>query len=181
MADKINIPSTGLWGSIATALNSMFDVIFGRTGWAQYTDTQYTSGSPFNLPANTDTVLPNNAGSSIESQIPTDITSFYSGGLVTGRNGDSLDVLIYFKAVPSSADQFIDVWIDIGGGVGELYRQTFSFPKGIGQERGILYALSSAYTLGTWETNGGTIYIRSNASLEIYDINFNFDRTHKAR
>lgn len=178
---QINIPTSGLWSTIATALNNMFSEIYGRTGWASYTDTQYSSGSPFNLTANTDTVLPNNAGTSVKTQIPTDVTDFYSGGLITGREGDAIDIMIYFKAKPSAADQEIDVWIDIGGSVGELYRQTFSFPKGSGVERGILYALPSAYTLNTWETNGGTVYIRSDAACEIYDINFNFDRTHKAR
>lgn len=178
---QINIPTSGLWSTIAAALNSMFAEIFGRTGWASYNDTQYTEGSPFNATADTDLTLPNNAGSIVDSQKPADIASFYSGGLIVGRNGDALDIMIYFKAVPSAADQSLDVWIDIGGSVGELYRQTFTFPKGIGQERGILYALPSAYTLGTWEANGGTVKINSSDSLEIYDIVFNFDRTHKAR
>lgn len=177
----INIPNTGLWSTIANALNSMFGEIYERTGWAQYGDTLYTEASPFNLPANTDTVLPNNAGNTIDSQKPVDITSFYEGGLITGRNGDSLDVMIYFKAKSSTVDQFVDVWIDIGGGIGELYKQTYTFPKGQNTERGIMYSLASAYTLGTWEANGGTVYVRSNAPVEIYDITFNFDRTHKAR
>lgn len=181
MADQINIPSSGLWGTIATSLNNMFDVIFGRTGWASYNDTQYTSGSPFDVSSNTDTILPNNAGNVIDSQKPTHVTSFYSGGLITGRNGDNLDLMIYFKATSSIVDQWLDIWVDIGGGVGELYRQTFTFPKGSGTERGILYALPSAYTLGTWETNGGRLYIRSNGNVDIYDIVYNFDISHKAR
>ena len=89
--------------------------------------------------------------------------------------------MIYFKAVPSGASQYLDIWIDIGGAVGELYRQTFSFPRGAGVERGILYALPSGYTLGTWEANGGTVKVRTNATLDIYAINYNFDRSHKAR
>ena len=46
------------------------------TGWADYTDTQYTSGSPYLLAASTQVTLPNNAGSSNESQIPVDVTEF---------------------------------------------------------------------------------------------------------
>lgn len=178
---QINIPSSGLWGTIANSLNTMFSELFGRTGWASYVDTQYTSVSPFTVAANTDTALPNNAGTIIDAQKPTDVTEFYDGTVITGRNGDALDVMIYFKAESSAVDQFLDVWIDIGGAVGELYRQTFSFPKGSGTERGILYSLPSAYTLDTWETNGGTVYVRSNGSCDIYDITYNFDRTHKAR
>lgn len=102
-------------------------------------------------------------------------------GYITGRNNDNLDVMIYFKSVPSGVSQYLDIWINIGGVVGELYRDTKSYPKGSGVERGILYALPSAYTRSTWENNGGTIYVRSDASLEIYGINANFDRSYKAR
>lgn len=181
MADQINIPSSGLWGSISTALNSMFDVIFGRTGWASYVDTQYTEASPLSVVGGATTPLPNNAGTVIDFQKPTDITSFYENGLITGRNGDNLDVMIYFKAVPSVINQSVDIWVDIGGSIGELYRQTFAFPRGAGTPRGILYALPSAYTLGTWEANGGRIYIESTDNFTVYDINYNFDRSHKAR
>jgi hypothetical protein len=152
-----------------------------NTGWASYVDTQYTnSGSPFVLAANTDTILPNNAGTIIDSQKPNDIVTFYDGSVITGRNGDNLDIMIYFKAVPSSVNQYLDIWIDIGGAIGELYRQTFEFPKGAGVERGVLYSLPSAYTLNTWEANGGTVYLRSNSDLDIFGINYNFDRSHKA-
>lgn len=102
-------------------------------------------------------------------------------GYITGRNNDNLDVMLYFKAEPSAVDQWLDVWLNIGGSIGELYRQTFSFPKGSGVERGVLYALPSSYTRDTWEANGAKIYVRSNATLDIYDININLDRSYKAR
>jgi len=151
------------------------------SGWASYNDTQYTSGAPFTLSADTDTALPNNKGTILETQKPSDVTTFYDGTVITGRNGDNLDLQIYFKATPSSQNQWIEIWVDIGGSVGELYRQTFSFPRGTGVERGIMYSLASAYTLGTWEANGGTVYVRSNASATIHSIVYNFDRSHKAR
>ena len=164
-----------------------------NTGWATYVDTDFPdSDNAFTVSANVDTALPNNAGSKIETQMPLDIDEFYNvpsdyngntnrNATITGRSGDNLDVMIYFKAVPSSSTQYIDIWVDIGGSTGELYRQTFSFPKGAGAERGILYALPSAYTLSTWQENGAVIYIRTNHDLDIYSINFNFDRSHKAR
>lgn len=102
-------------------------------------------------------------------------------GYITGRNNDNLDIMIYFKAEPTNATQWLDIWIDIGGSIGELYRQTFNFPKGIGVERGVLYALPSAYTRDTWEANGGIVYIRSNDDIDIFDINFNFDISYRAR
>jgi len=157
------------------------DVGSNTSGWASYTDTVHIdAGTAFTIAADTDTVLPNNAGNIIDSQKPSDITSFYDGSVITGRNGDALDLMLYFKAVPSAANQWLEVWVDIGGAVGELYRQTFVFPKGASVERGVVYGLPSAYTLDTWEANGATVYVRSNAPADIYKINYNFDRTHKA-
>jgi hypothetical protein len=40
------------------------------TGWGTYIDTAYTSGSPLSVSADTDTLLPNNGGSSITTQDP---------------------------------------------------------------------------------------------------------------
>lgn len=153
------------------------------TGFASYTDTLHTEGSPQVLVVDTPAILTNNAGTTYTAQIPTDITAFWdsSTNKITGRDGDNLDIMLYFKAKPSTQNQWMDIWIDIGGGVGELYRQTFSFPRGSGVERGILYALPSAYTLNTWEANGGVVYVESNAALDIYDKVFNFDRSHKGR
>ena len=99
----------------------------------QYQDTQYTSVSPFALAADTDTNLPNNAGSVIETQKPTDVTTFYDGTVITGRNGDGVTLTIEFQAEPTNvATTYLEVWVDIGGSVGELYRRIITFPKGQG-------------------------------------------------
>jgi hypothetical protein len=154
------------------------------TGWASYVDTQYTtSGTAFALAADTDTALPNNSGTVIDSQKPEDIDEFYDGTVIKGRNGDGLGVLIYFKAIPGNVSvEALDVWIDIGGSVGELYRQSFSFPKGAGVEKGVVYALPAAYTLDTWEANGGTVKVRAvGGPIDVYAINYNFNRNSRAR
>lgn len=165
-----------------TEMADDFNEVNTRTGWATYVDTTYVdAGTAFTVPANTNTLLPNNAGSKNESQMPPDITTFYNGTVITGREGDGLDGMIYFKAIPSTVNQWLEVWVDIGGSVGELYKETYSFPRGFGVEMGVKYDLSSAYTLDTWEANGGTMYVRTNASLDIHSIKYNFDRSHKAR
>jgi hypothetical protein len=170
----------GLWAELGSGGGSSDDPVYFPTGWGSYNDTQYTSASPFSVAADTDTILPNNKGNTIEIQKPEDVVTFYDGTVITGRNGDSLDIMIYFKAVPSLWDQWLEIWVDIGGSVGELYRQAFNFPRGGGIERGLTYSISSGYTLDTWEANGGTVYVRTNAALDIYDIVYNFDRSHKA-
>lgn len=108
-------------------------------------------------------------------------TTTYSAkknAVITGRNGDNLDLMLYFKVLPTSTNSELDIWVNIGGSIGELYRQTFLFRSTTG--KGVMYTLPSAYTLGTWETNGGQIYVRASSNMSIYEMNFNFDRSHKA-
>jgi len=187
MADQITIPQSGLWGTIATALNSMFDVIFGRTGWGYYVDDQYTSSSPFTVAGDTDTIMPNNKASVIESQKPTDVTTFYDGTSILGRNGDGIGISIDFTIVPTNVNTtLVEVWVDITGGTGtpenlaNLYRRILTFPKGTGTPRKVSFS-HIGYTLGTWEANGGVVKIRANGSAEIYDVAYIITRTHKAR
>jgi len=105
--------------------------------------------------------------------------SSLSDGYVTGRNGDNIDIMLYFKVLPSAINSEIDVWINIGGAVGELYRQTIYFRGAT--EKGAMYTIPSGYTLGTWEANGGVIYLKSSVNMNIYGVNLNLDRSHKSR
>lgn len=153
------------------------------TGWGVYSDTQYTSASPGIVPSTGIYYLPNNALSKIESQKPIDIDTFYDETTqqITGRNGDGLNVVIEFKLRPrTNFDTRVTLGIDIGGTVGEIYTRDFVLTRGLGQEH---YYLSSfnAYTLGTWEANGGRVLIRTTHSVEVYDIRYVLTRTHKAR
>ena len=151
------------------------------TGWGDYVDTVFTSGSPFLVTADTDTVLPNNKGAVIEIQKPTDVTTFYNGTTITGRNGDGVLITVDCKLLPTGAGTTtVEVWFDIGGGVGQLYKRITSFPKGVGVERPLNFTVSG-YTLGTWEANGATVYIRANGTMSVYDIRYLITRTHKAR
>jgi len=105
--------------------------------------------------------------------------SSLSNGYITGRNGDSIDFMLYFKVVPSAINAELDIWIDIGGGVGELYRDT-KYYRGT-TEKGVIYTIPSGYTLDTWEANGGVIYLKSSVNMTVYLVSINVDRSHKAR
>ncbi len=52
------------------------ELIGEASGWGNYQDTQYTDVAPFTLASNIDTVLPNNKGSVIETQLPVDVATF---------------------------------------------------------------------------------------------------------
>ena len=46
-------------------------------GWGSYKDGQYTDASPFNIPANTTVIIPNNSGNIISNGMPVNVTTFY--------------------------------------------------------------------------------------------------------
>lgn len=159
---------------------------YNQTGWAQYDDTQYTNLSPFTVTSGSKVTLPNNAGSVIESQMPTDISEMYdeSNQIITGRNGDGLALIVEFKASPlmNVTGGRVRVTIDIGGSVGEIYPFEFLLTRGVGVEHYVLYSVASAYTLDTWEANGGTVKVECiGTGANIYDIRYVLTRTHKAR
>ena len=175
------IPTSGLWSSIAGLLNSNFVENYDTTGWAQYSDTQYTAVSPFSLVADTDTLMPNNAGSVVDSQLPSDITSYYSGGKITGQAGDGVLITVDLIAVPTNANTTtIEIWFDIGGAVGELYRRIVTFPKGVGVDRPISFSVSG-YQLDTWETNGAAVWVNANGTCDLSLIRYVVSRSHKAQ
>lgn len=168
---------------LLTLILNMFSrtEIENRTGWAAYTDTVLTSGSPLTLVANTETVLTNNKGTSLESQMPDDVTTFYDGTRIQGFNGDDIIIGIRFKAVPRAAGTtYVDVRVNIDGAPGVIYEETKEFPKGQGTERSVNVTFSG-YSLGTFEANGAEILVESNGALDIYDVVCIVKRTHKAK
>jgi len=149
------------------------------TGWGSYADTVYTEASPFSVAEATDTVVPNNAGTKIETHKPRDVATFYNGATITGRNGDGIIVSVVLKAKPTSvAAQSMDFWFDIGDGIGRIFPHIEGFPKGNGIERPINFSISG-YTLDTWESNGATLYVSADGPIEIYDISYVITRTHR--
>lgn len=151
------------------------------TGWADYTDNVYNASNTFSVTGGVDTIIPNNALIVRDSQKPIDVISFYNGSQIISSQKDSLAITIEFKAVPQSVSATrADVWFDIGGGIGQLYRRTVSFSKGSGVVNYVTFT-TDVYTLDTWEDNGATIYINANDDIEIYDIRYVVYRLHKGR
>lgn len=175
----------------AELLSNFFDTVFTLreetpatiTGWGNYADTVYTSGSPFVLnQVDLQVNLPNNAGIVIDNQKPTDISEFYDGTKILGKNGDAYSITIEFKVKPTgnATNARISTAIDIGGAVGEIYLRDFSLSKGINVEHHYLSSFTY-YTLDTFEANGGTIRVQAfNEDLEVYDIRYVFARLHKS-
>lgn len=145
-------------------------------GWADYSDSLRTTGSPQAIPANADTPVLNDGVNGVKTQEPAGI-NFYDAGVITGRNGDGLMITTEFKIRRASGngDYSLEYWWDIGGAVGELYRRTFNLP-GTG-ERNITFT-TGVYTLDTWEANGATSYIRTSVETELHSVRYVIHRTH---
>lgn len=148
-----------------------------QTGWASYAH----SGASQALTANTDTILTNDAGTVLDTQKPSDISAFYNGSVITGRNGDGLGVHLQLTFTPDDGTaSMLQIWVEIGGSFGPLFTEMFPITLGSGMAHMLSHNFF-AYTAATWEANGGTIYVRSDGPGVITGKIFDFHRLHKAR
>lgn len=147
------------------------------SGWGDYIDTTYTQASPQLILANIDTILMNNSGTGVRAQEPEGVV-FVENGKIKGRFGESIAMSIEFNIVPTDASTTLcEVWFNIGGAIGQLYRRPFTFPKGQGVERKITFT-QLGYTYDTWQANGATVYVRTNGNASIYGTRFLINRGH---
>lgn len=153
------------------------------TGWAEYQDTEYTSSSPFTVLLDTDTVIPNNAGTIRQDQKPKDVDTLYNPltKTIPGRYGDGLIVHCDFKFTSSSAaGAYFEVWLDLGASVVDLYRRVTTMPKGNDTEHGFSISVGT-FTYDTWEALGAQFKIRASVNTDIYDVRYVLTRTHRGR
>lgn len=155
------------------------------TGWASYTSTAHTSGSPLVINSGVTATLPNNAGTVINNQLPIGVSSFYdstTNKFTPQNDGDYYTVTIRFKALTTAPTAgYLDFGIDIGGALGVQFKETKIFAKGAGIEHNFSIVIP-CYTGSTFIANGGLMKLTSgNGNMSVYDINFQFDRTHKAK
>jgi len=161
------------------------DYVDNKTGWAVYQDTAYTIGSPFDILTGVTSTLPNNAGTVINTQIPTGITSFYdstTNKITPAVSGDYYVTTIRFKAVTTAPTAgYFDFGIDIGGALGVQFKETKIFAKGAGIEHNFSVVVPM-YSGATFIANGGLVKITSgNGNMSVYDINYHVDLVHKAK
>lgn len=152
------------------------------TGWVSITDTTKTSGTPLSLIANTRTLLSLNADSVIEPHAPTGTTAsdFYnntSKKLFGATEGDSYDLRITFTADPATTNTNLFWELDIGGSQGVIFEDSKPLLKGSAAERYV--QIIPYFTLGTFQANGGDLYLEATSDTDIYDISALLVRTSK--
>jgi hypothetical protein len=157
------------------------------TGWAQYKDDQYTSGSPLSVAEGNTVTIDNNGGSTIKSHLPTGITDFYdvaTSKITPENSGDAYNIRIDFSAYTSSPSGLAQLKIDIGDGItpNVIVTRAFTFPKGTGSGNATKFSTTTTfYSLGTFLANGGAVQVESlTGNTTLYDVNFVITRTHKA-
>lgn len=174
-----DIPYRG--GQISTApqatLSGVVESVNLSSGWAAYVHT----GSGQSLSAATKATLTNDAGTVIETQKPSDIDDFYASGLITGREGDAIAVAIELTFTPDDGTASnLYMAIDIGGSVGEIYPKDFPITGGASVDHKISYDIA-AYTLDTWEANGGAVKVEADGPGVVTGVRYVIHRIHKAR
>jgi hypothetical protein len=181
----INIPTSGVWSSIASALNSNFSGIDGRTGWAQYSDTLHTLASPLVIAAGVTTPLTNNAGSTIKSQLPAGVTDLYDGTrLISDDLGAAYMVRIGFTVSNSSQTGAFSLSADIsaaGDGSITIFDRVSSLARGANTPQAY-NTTNLTYSLGTFLANGALLRFESiTGTSSIYDITYVISKIHKGR
>lgn len=148
------------------------------TGWGVYTNGAGAQA----LTASTKVDLVNDKASVIESQLPSDITTFYDGTKILGRNGDGISVRIDLTFTPSDGTaSYLWVALDIGDGSPiEIFPKRFEITGGSGVAHEIPYDFPG-YNLGTWEANGATVRVEADGPGNVENVAYIIHRLHKAR
>jgi len=145
-------------------------------GWARYDDTQYTSASPYSFTASAFTV-PNNKGNVIDTHIHSDIDYYASNKLKAEFENDVYIVTIAFKAKISTANGYIDLYLEGGNGTPyDRVRDAVTFPKG----NDIEHTFAKTFQYYADEdvvTNGLSVKMLPSTSGTIYDVIYFIQRT----
>lgn len=156
----------------------------GQTGWADYQDGQYTTGSPQSLTAATANVVENNGATSREQELPIGITSLWDGvanEIPISVAGTSLIVTFEgtIRRASGSGSWEFETYLDIGlAGPVKLYPRTIS-NDGSGDKT---FTFSTgAYCLDTWAANGGQIIVNPSVNAEIFASRVVVHHLHRGR
>lgn len=165
----------------ATGTGSGADV---GTGWAFYTDTQYTEVSPQVVNQGVTTQLLNNSGSVIKSHIPAGVTDFYNGNRLTPQNvGDFYDLRVGFKAKTSVNNGGFALYFDIsaaGDGSNIIVGRSEGMIRGANQEHTYSYS-TLVFSSNTFVANGAILLFESiDGNTRIYETTYLISRTHNA-
>lgn len=153
------------------------------SGWALYTDTQYSSGSPLVISQGTTVDLPNNAGSKDEGSLPTGSPPLYDGTRIWPNSiNDTYDVRVTFKASTSSGSNGgFNVSLDISE-AGDDSITVASQPIRMLRGSNVVQTYTVNFPVfckETFKANGGLLRIESvTGNLTMYDVSLFLVKTY---
>lgn len=147
------------------------------SGWAVYNDTQYTSGSPLVVTSGTTVAIPNNAGTKIETFLPSDGALYdeTAGRVNMNTLGSHGVVRVTFTASASLNNGGFSVSLDISAaGDGSITVATDPVRMLRGSNVPSQYTVAlDVYALDTFIANGGRLRITAEAGdITLYGIGF---------
>jgi len=154
-------------------------VVLAQTGWGFYQDDALTVANPLTLNNGVSEVLANNAAVSIQSELPSDVATFYQNGRIQGQLNDLLDISIDFTFSPvGTSYQTLTVGLDTGSGL--IYAQRITTPRGAGQEMPMSFKLRCVIN-AEWVANGAQVLLLSGGVSRISNVSYLINRAHKAK
>ena len=152
-------------------------------GFAVYRDTTHTALAPLVVPANTPTVLPNNGGFKVESQLPSDGTTFYTPSTQRIRGTLFSDIHITSEFLVNSIDanaSYINLDFDTGpdGAPNFVGHYQRAIPWGVGVKSPLSIALWG-YVGASMIANGAKMWVTTDGAVELSGIALWIRRTHK--
>lgn len=145
-------------------------------GWAQYDDVQYSASATFSATGSARQQLTLTLDSSASAATIDMLRnaheghSFFDGGvfvpLATGRH---YLIRVAFQARSATTNSAITLQLDIGGSFGVIYEDRQDLHPNAGTYRLVTF-LIPIYSLDTFVANNGTIYVRGDDDIDIYDI-----------
>ena len=179
------------WQAVPKDASNIGDIaraeVDSSTGWAQYKDNQYTSGSPLVIAAGDTAVITiNNGGGVINSQLPLGVDSLwdsFNNKIIPQASGDAYLIRIDFTTFTNNNNGLANLLLDIGGSQGVIVKRLINFPRGTGIGNSRDYSSTTLiYTLGTFFANGGQLKVTSiTGTTSIYDINLVISKIHRSR
>lgn len=141
-------------------------------------DSTYTSGSPLSILAGIRTLLPNDAAL-LNVKNPSSAPDFWdavSNRVVPEFVGDTYAIGINFVCQRAGTGvSFVDVELDIGGGLGTIRQETVPIVRGggVNNHKNVNFLV---FVGSTFIVNGAQIYLTPELDTDFFDITVNILR-----
>jgi len=147
-------------------------------GWARYVDSQYTEASPLSLATDTDTPLPNNSGTVVNSDVSINFYNNSSQKITPQNLNDVYLITIEWKAATPNANQtHLNLSIQNGGGLVENLDVALAYVKGNATTQ-VFHNIFQYYIDQDFLDNGASLHIQSHGGTStVWDIQYFIQRT----